>query len=168
MSFVIYDELALNNGVLFKYTYEILNERMQSGLLDLVQHNKGKYDKSNLDVSLFVPAVVNCAFACELFMKSMLPKDTHGHELHSLFSKLDTGIQGKIQNATVDSMKKIRLSYGNTDFQNDLTENSNNFAEWRYFHEKSKCSANLPFISNFMNAIFSVAVEERNTLNKET
>lgn len=32
---MIYDELAMNNGVIFQRTYDILNEKMRQGIINL-------------------------------------------------------------------------------------------------------------------------------------
>ena len=83
---MIYDEIAMNNGVIFQHTYDILYDRMNQEVQNVLLGNGGK---SKLDASLFVPVLVTAAFACELLMKSMLPKNTRGHELDNLFAKLD-------------------------------------------------------------------------------
>ena len=90
----------------------------------------------------------------------MLPQNTRGHKLDDLFSALDDTIQEHIKMRTIDEMKKITSGYCDIDFQNDLTQNSNKFAEWRYFHEGNTQTANLEFISQFMKSIFSVVNEE--------
>lgn len=158
---MIYDEVAMNNGVIFQHTYDILNEKMQQGIINMVQGSNGTDGKAKLDAALFVPVVVNSAFACELFMKSMLPSDTRGHKLDDLFALLDNDIQERIRSFTIDKMKKLKPEYSDTDFQNDLLHNNNVFAEWRYFHEGNSNSVNLQFISLFMKAIFNVIDEER-------
>ncbi len=158
---MIYDEIAMNNGVIFQRTYDILNERMQLGIINLAQGSNGMDGKATLDAALFVAVVVNSAFSCELFMKSMLPKGTKGHKLDELFYLLDNDIQSRIEKITVNRMKELKKTYCSMDFQSDLNSNSNKFAEWRYFHEKGNCSANIQFISRFMKAIFDVVNEER-------
>lgn len=158
---MIYDELAMNNGVIFQHTYDILNEKMRQGMINLKNGSTGADGMATLDAALFVSVVVNCSFACELFLKAMLPQNTRGHKLDELFSALDNTIQENIKMRTIDEMKKTTSGYCDTDFQNDLTQNSNKFAEWRYFHEGNSQSANLEFISRFMKAIFSVVDEKR-------
>jgi len=158
---MIYDEIAMNNGVIFQRTYDILNDKMQQGIKNMVQGNSGKDGKATLDAALFVSVVVNCSFACELFLKSMLPKNTRGHKLDELFVLLDSDIQNRIKNNTIDKMKIIKTTYNETDFQADLASNSNKFAEWRYFHEGNSQTANLEFISCFMKSIFAVVDIER-------
>lgn len=154
---MIYDEIAMNNGIIFQHTYDILNEKMNQAIMNL--NNINKMDV--LDASLFVPVVVNGSLACELLLKSMLPQNTRGHKLDELFLLLDNNIQENIKTYTINEMKKIISGYCDTDFQNDLAQNNDQFIEWRYFHEGNAQEANLQFISGFMKAIFSVVNEER-------
>lgn len=72
---------------------------------------------------------------------------------------LDNDIQNNIRSNTIDKMKDINPAYCDTDFQNDLEQNNNKFAEWRYFHEGTSQSANLEFISRFMKAIFRLLMK---------
>lgn len=92
---MIHDEIAMNNGVIFQHAYDILSEKMQEGLVNKALGNSGTNNEANLDAALFVPAVVNCSFACELFLKAMLPQNTRGHKLNDLFFSLDANIQEK-------------------------------------------------------------------------
>lgn len=158
---MIYDELAMNNGVIFQHTYDILSKKMRQGMMNLKNGSTGADGMATLDAALFVSVVVNCSFACELFLKAMLPQNTRGHKLDELFSALDNTIQENIKMRTIDEMKKTTSGYCDTDFQNDLTQNSNKFAEWRYFHEGNTQTANLEFISRFMKSIFLAVNEER-------
>lgn len=158
---MIYDELALNNGVIFQHAFDILNSRTQLAIVKRTAGEDTPNDKVDLELALFVPAVVNGAFACELFMKAMLPKNTRGHKLQELFNDLDTNIQDRIKNNTLVRIKKFSESYTDVDFYTDLTHNGNIFSEWRYFHEGNVNSANFRFISNFMKAVFDIALEER-------
>lgn len=159
---MIYDKTAMNNGVIFLRAYNILDDKMQQAVKELIQGNNGVDGKAMLDASLFVTVVVNCSFACELFIKSMLPKGTKGHKLDELFALLDSDIQERIRNLTICEMKRENSVYCSADFQRDLYDNSNKFAEWRYFHEKNTCSANLQFVSSFVKAVFEIIKEENN------
>lgn len=90
---MIYDELAMNNGVIFQRTYDILNEKMRQGIINLKNGMQRRRRNGNFRCRLFVSVVVNCSFACELFLKSMLPQNTRGHKLDDLFSALNDTIQ---------------------------------------------------------------------------
>lgn len=159
---MIHDEIAMNNGVIFQRAYDILSEKMQEGFVNKAIGNSGTNNTANLDAALFVPAVVNCSFACELFLKAMLPQNTRGHKLNDLFVSLDANIQESIKNKTIEKMKNYAQTYCSADFQKDLTNNSNIFAEWRYFHEGNTNTVNYQFITNLMKATFDVVLEERN------
>ena len=54
---------------MFDDAYNILHDKMQSG---------AKYHNEK-NLALIIPVAVNCAFACELFLNSMLPEGTKGH-----------------------------------------------------------------------------------------
>lgn len=157
---MIYDEIAMNNGVIFQYAVDILNNQMKLGLANMSSIN-GIMSGGALDAVLIVPIAVNGAFACELFMKSMLPNGTRGHKLNDLFDMLDNNLQVEIRNLTVEKMKKINSEYCDTNFQNELAHNSNIFAEWRYFHEGNTNSVSFQFILSFMKSIFEVVNKER-------
>lgn len=60
-----------------------------------------------------------------------------------------------------ERMKKVSPEYNDTNFQADLTHNSNVFAEWRYFHEGNTNSVGFQFILSFMKSIFDVVSKER-------
>ncbi len=156
---MIYDEIAMNNGVIFQRAVDILNAQMKVGLANMSTANG--IMSGALDTALIVPIAVNAAFASELYMKSMLPKNTKGHKLDALFNLLDSNLQIEIMNLTVDKMRKINAEYCDTNFQSELNHNSNIFAEWRYFHEGNANSANFQFILSLMKSIFEVVNKER-------
>ena len=116
---MIHDKIAMNSGVIFQHAYDILSKKMQEGLVKKAIGNSGTSNKADLDVALFVPAVVNCSFACELFIKAMLPQNTRGHKLNDLFVLLDTDIQERIKNKTVEKMKNSIQTYSATEFQTE-------------------------------------------------
>lgn len=159
---MIYDEMSLNNGAIFMEAADILYSQMQLAILSIKAQGSQSSDRTNLKAALFVPAIVNRAFACELFMKAMLPKNTRGHKLQDLFDALDTNIQNEIRSKTVGEMKQISKSYGDVEFQNDLITNGNIFAEWRYFHEGNVNSVNPSFVLKLTKITLDVALVERN------
>ena len=160
--YMIYDDLALNNGAIFKEAADILCAQMQLAILSIQFQNGQQNDQTNLRAALFVPAIVNRAFACELFLKAMLSKNTRSHKLQDLFDALEIDIQNKIQSNTIGKMQEISKTYSDVEFRNDLITNGNIFAEWRYFHEGNVNSVNFAFISNFTKATLDIAIEERN------
>ncbi len=158
---MIYDKIALNNGVIYQHAYDVLSERTMQTLKDLQKGNVSK--KLQLDLSLTIPSVICCAFASELYIKSMLPQRHKGHKLHELFSLLDDDVQSRVSQGTIDHMKAHRGSYSEQEFQEDLLKNSKLFEEWRYFHEGGNRSFNLQFIASFMKALLDVARKENDS-----
>ena len=147
---MIYDTGALSNALMFDYAYTILNERLQQGAKE-----------GNLkDAGLIVPVAVNCAFSCELLLKSMLPINTKGHKLYSdLFLKLDMALANSIKKIVVQIIEKTKTGYSDKDFENDLAANEAAFEQWRYFHEgKTSPSFNLAFMSVFQACLKGIAV----------
>lgn len=124
---MIYDEMAINNGVIFQYAVDVLSKQMNFGIIDKL-FEKGM-PNCNLDASLIVPIAVNSAFACELFIKSLLPKNTRGHKLNDIFNLLDINLKKEIQDLTINRMKIFNSKYCDTNFQEDLMHNSNVFSE---------------------------------------
>ena len=77
---------------------------------------------------LSIPGIVNCAFACELYLKSLLMVhgyQSRGHSIESLFRKLPDEIISQI-------IKEIE----GYKFENCLSNISNTFVDWRYSYEK--------------------------------
>ena len=137
---MITDKTALANAYIFDHAYRILNEKFTIGL-----------NTNNLaDIGLSVPIAVNCAFSCELFLKSMLPKGTRGHKLYNdLFTKLDETSKDAIIDGTVKLIHLKKHDYTINDFYNDLKSCENSFETWRYFHEPKE--TNLHFNNQFMS-----------------
>lgn len=80
-----------------------------------------------------VPAIVNGAFACELYIKSMLPSDnSREHNLYELFCKLPVNLQSLIK-------AEIECLVCDKDLTCELILKnlSEAFVFWRYIHEKS-------------------------------
>lgn len=86
-----------------------------------------------------VTAIVNCAFSCELYIKSMLNEGNvvRGHKLLELFNQLDDKWKGLI----------IRLmEYEETIFYYFLNQSSNAFEEWRYIYEREGGERKIYFV----------------------
>ena len=158
---MIYDEIAMNNGVIFQRAVDILNNKMQCGVINLTLESSGTDGKAALDAALLVPIAVNSAFACELFIKSMLPPNTKGHKLDDLFTLLNSDIQERIKSLTIEKMKKLKSTYCDADFQGDLLHHNNIFVEWRYFHEGKSDSVNIQFVLALTKSTFEIVNEER-------
>lgn len=111
------------------------------------------------DLMLFFPVATNLAFACELFLKSMLPDGTHGHNLRELFSQLDNNLQNAIKKFTISTMQKRdkKKVYSNADFVNYISNNEMSFVEWRYFYENNAKTFNLEFMKCFCEALLEIS-----------
>ena len=80
-----------------------------------------------------VPAIVNAAFSCELYFKSIIGNNAKGHALKKLFEQLDTDTQNYLREKINNEFSKNRLF----DFDVCLEHISNAFGEWRYIYEES-------------------------------
>jgi hypothetical protein len=84
---------------------------------------------------LSAPCVVNAAFACEMFLKSLLfalcihfNPQAEGHNLYLLYKKLPRNIQ--------EIIAKICWNRKMIEFENLLKEHAKDFVDVRYFIEK--------------------------------
>ena len=78
-----------------------------------------------------IPAIVNAAFSCELYFKSML-ENPRGHKLKELFEQLDRETKLQLRNEFNANFTKHPV-YNFDIFLNDI---SNAFVEWRYVFEE--------------------------------
>ena len=154
------EELPLNAGVVFERTYDILIEKMQSAINRLVQGDKN----ASVDAALLVSIAVNGAFASELYMKSMLPDGTRGHELSKLYDQLPPDVQDDIKTRTVTNMRTLAgvKEYEESQFDIDLVNMGNSFVDWRYFYQNNPKNASPQFYKALMMAVRTVATELRN------
>lgn len=121
------NKITMGNATMFCYASDLLAKRMNEGVTAL---SSGNLDRDSiLSSQLVVPVIVNASFACELFLKSILPPNTRGHKLQELFSALPNDIQDEIMGWTTLDMKNTNVNYSIDQFQQDLERNSNNFYE---------------------------------------
>lgn len=146
---MVYNPGARSSALMFDYAYTILNKQLQQGT------KAG--DKK--DMGLFVPVAVNCAFSCELLLKSMLPIGTKGHRLYNdLFLKLKPELANNIKKVVVQIIEERKPGYSDKDFENDLIVNEAAFEQWRYFYEgKTSLTFNLAFMSVFQSCLKGIA-----------
>jgi hypothetical protein len=112
----------------------------------LMERNEdvSNFYKDNISIYLF-PAVSLAAFSCELALKSKIfnecGKKTKVHDLHKLFTLLNSITQEDIMNRTINSynMKsKVLQSIDTINFERFtdlLYRHKDSFVSWRYFHE---------------------------------
>ena len=108
-----------------------------------------------------IPAIVNAAFACELYMKSMITTPIVGHKLAYLFSKIDLTKQERIRQYVNNKFKEHPVY----SFDRCLERATNVFVNWRYIFEKqhsdgymgSYINENLMFFEHFIHALKELA-----------
>lgn len=91
---------------------------------------KDEFNRMCADV-VNIPAIVNAAFSCELYFKSML-ENPRGHKLKELFEQLDRETKLQLRNEFNANFTKHPV-YNFDIFLNDI---SNAFVEWRYVFEE--------------------------------
>lgn len=95
---------------------------------------------------ILYPLVVNCTFACELYMKAIaIYRSTDGttepdHNLLNIFSKLPIADQRELR-------KRYTQAF-NEELGNFLNASGNSFINWRYAYEKG-CGINVTKIMKF-------------------
>lgn len=95
---------------------------------------------------ILYPLVVNCAFACELYMKAIIIYNSENnatrsyHNLNQLFNDLPSSVQKELGN----EYKQIL----NEELGTLLGESGDSFVNWRYAYEKG-CGVNITGIMKF-------------------
>lgn len=100
---------------------------------DLCQHEGEK--KGVLGVLYATPAVVNAAFACEVFLKLLLHSEEieipREHRLQALYNKLPDELKERIRGDVVRRCGQWKDAFG----MECLKSVSDAFATWRYNYE---------------------------------
>ena len=136
---------AYDTGLAFAHAVEVL----------LCQYDKGMHMLNYKDVMLSIPIIVNVAFACELFLKSLLAEPSRTHLLKELFLELgkqDNCLYDKVMQQSIFELKKIYDGYNEDKFWNDLGHINKAFEELRYMHEPKNIPEqryNLDFLCRF-------------------
>ena len=120
---------------------------------------KGKEKHDTAIIGFYcVPAVVNSAFACEVFLKTILKlydiKSPRSHKLKDLFESTPEKVQEYVKNT-------VNRNYGGMWYSpmgfEHLEVLSNAFQEWRYIYEwdlnKGGIQIEFSFIYVFRNAL---------------
>lgn len=112
-----------------------------------------------------VAGIVNSAFACEVFIKSLLVfygesfKKLNDHELKNLWSKY----KNKDVEKALLVEQGIRLWFNSNNekmFDELLGVCSNAFQYWRYIYEKNEGSVHILFLRGFALSLRNVCCEE--------
>lgn len=112
-----------------------------------------------------VSSVVNSAFACEVFLKTLLvfrgipTKELRGHDLKKLWQKVR-----KIDIETALSVERAMQEWFKSQnqelFCKLLGDSSNAFNYWRYIYEKSSGKINPQFLRGFRYALRSTCCKD--------
>lgn len=153
------NDITLNEGVIFERAYDILMEKQQIALKNLIKNDSNAL----LDTSLLVPIAINGAFACEIYIKSFLPEGTKGHKINELYEQLNDSLRCKIKNITVDWINKSfpNNKYDEARFEADIIDMGNSFVEWRYFYEGNIKRTDPWFLKGLMIALRETALSEK-------
>lgn len=97
---------------------------------------------------LFIPIITNMAFACELFLKSLLKRDgkqARGHKLIELFEALKDELKDDIIGSEEPE-----------EFKCNLSKISNLFVDWRYVYEQPLDDIEFSILSTFAERLQAV------------
>lgn len=108
-----------------------------------------------------IPAIVNLAFSCELYLKGFFQGKKEGHYLHLLFNEIPEVIRNVIK---LECIRNGVATSGEA-FDARLMNISNAFAEWRYFYEEDKSNLTLDL---YFLKIFSFCLHELKTLYEDS
>ena len=97
--------------------------------------NKCKHDTADINWYM-IPASVNSAFACEVFLKALLHYSDISfkklHDLKSLFEKLPEDIKSFVKETTISQSGGMWKNYFGFEYLNNI---SKAFVDWRYVYE---------------------------------
>ena len=121
---------------------------------------QNKHHHDTADIGWYVsPAVINSAFACEVFIKALLiAKDIKApktHKLKKLFDKLPEENQERIRQFVC---RNDYQAWNNCFGFDNIDEISDAFVDWRYSYEivgkkRAMLEINSGFLENFRNAL---------------
>lgn len=143
---------SYDDGLAFAHSFRVLMEK----------HMQSRMTMDYKDFSLIIPAMVNGAFACELFLKSLLTNEVHGHKLDDLLSKLEKEDKKTYDLIVFRCVLSLKASsnhtYDDAAFINDLNTISNLFVEIRYFYETTLHTKayNIAFIGVFIGVLETI------------
>lgn len=104
------------------------------------------------------PMIINYAFACEVFLKTLIEgyklPQCHTHKLDELFTMLPERVQKEIAEEMIYKVGSFRDAFGFC----YLEQISNAFVEWRYLYEKipyktASMGINVGFLTSFCDIL---------------
>ena len=121
----------------------------------LNKHISARATGSYEDFAFIVPAMVNGAFACELFLKALLGTPLRGHKLYNdLFCKLDLSTAQEIETVTIECLKKKKNTIINSEqFISNFKVIERSFEEFRYFYEPQNSNEMKVYNIDFLEAL---------------
>ena len=155
---------SYDDGLTFSHAFRVL----------LDKHLKARINGNYRDFSLIIPAMVNGAFSCELFFKSLINKTVKEdqftkfkiHNLLELYRKvedLDSALAADVYTKfnCVMSLKKGK-TYSYDDFIDKLSEYNSSFVDIRYFYEPKKTQTvyDLDFLEGIVATLESICIIE--------
>jgi hypothetical protein len=119
-----------------------------------------KHQHDTADIGWYTsPAVINSAFACEVFMKAILSfrdiKPPRSHKLKSLYVKLPEKEREWIKSVVSRGASCSWTDCFGFDYLDEISEA---FVEWRYSYEivgkkRAVMQINMGFLNDFRNAL---------------
>lgn len=110
-------------------------------------------DSESDDGRWLIPSIVNMAFSCELYLKSLLSdgnSEARGHDLYELFSRLPECLKSSVLNS--------QYFMGDNKFYDKLCENRAVFLNWRYAYESGKeKTVDIMFLEKFALVLHDLA-----------
>lgn len=111
-----------------------------------------------------VACIVNSAFLCEVFIKSLLVhhgktvEEIHGHELYKLWAKYkELDIEGASN--VEQTVKNVFNSKNDNKFDECLKNISDAFFKWRYIYEKHGATIHIQFLRIFREELRTFVVK---------
>ena len=108
--------------------------------------------------NIIVPAVVNCAFSCELFLKLIIEclgkKYGKVHDLEKLFNILPQEMQNRINEKVFYKTGKSNSVFG----IRPITLAANYFNNWRYSFEKPNITADMGYLFGLCSVLKEEAI----------
>ncbi len=104
-------------------------------------------------------AIVDCAFACEVYLKLLIGNKAGNkktHKLNDLFKKLPISLQNFINNELLKNVYSLKDSFGR-----DLLDNiADAFVNWRYNYEFSTLHIETSFLIEFCRVLRECCCKE--------
>jgi hypothetical protein len=106
-------------------------------------------DPDGRPVSVHCPMVVCYAFSAELYLKSIISRQTKKHDLKLLFEQLASPLR-----KTVEDRYAKRTGRGSSVLRTDLERFSRAFEDWRYVFEAAGQMLHFNLLDAFVKSVF--------------